>query len=404
MINTENILEDLKTFESTHIINGTIAVASGDKMIYSQGFGYADFKAGTPCTIGTQYNIASVTKQFTAAALLRLLYDANPSLDVLQKTLQDPLSQYLPPEDYIWDGAMPEWAKRVTLHQLLTHTSGIVNYTNLDSFWDILYIAEEPIMVDLFRLFKGEDLRFEPGTRYEYSNSGYVLLGQIIERLSKKTLSQYMKETFFIPLNMTDTDLPTEGTSLTLRKTKPLSHLARGYLFDIKAPTGPYTEIKHYWPHSIDAGDGGLISTARDLIKWSTALYKGRVLPQDVLTLMLTPHQIMPEESNMFYCYGLILRKSSMGNNYTHGGSVPGYHTYPIYIPAVDMTIVSLTNVTFDISCIKDERQAIKDELSHIKDSVEKERKYNEIFSKRHPKIEKIIKQHALFKTTDFRC
>ncbi len=397
--NLENLLKDLKDFEKSHILNGTVAAALGDHMIYAKSFGNADFEANTPCTMETQYNVASVTKQFTAAALLRILYDANPSVDILQKTLQTSLSHYLPPEDFIWDGMMPEWAQSTTLHHLLTHTSGIVNYTELDYFWSHLYLLENPSMVDLVRLFKGEPLNFDPGTQYNYSNSGYVLLGQVIERLSRKTLSQYFLKTFFIPLNMVNTALPTQGTTLSLKKLKSFFHLARGYTYDLTHPLGPYTELKHYWPHPIDAGDGGIISTAPDLIKWSNALHKGHILPFDVLKLMLTPYNLIPGELNASYGYGIVCRKSDAGNIFTHGGAIPGYLTYPLYIPSIDVTIVSLSNVSFNSSCLK----AIKEKLSHRENTIEKKAKYDEIFNTRYPKAQEIIEKHSLFKTTDLK-
>lgn len=403
MLTLENILQDLKDFENNHILNGAIAVAVGYKVVYSKCSGMADSEGKIPCTINTQYDIASVTKQFTATALLRVLFDANPSLDILKKSLQNPLSRYLPPEDFLWDGRMPEWASIVTLHQLLTHTSGIINYTDLDSFWDDLYPTENPSILDLMNLFKKEPLHFEPGTQYKYCNSGYTLLGQVVERLSKKTLSQYFMETFFIPLKMRDTSLPTQGTCLTLKKTKLYSNLARGYTYDIKDPEGPYTEIKNYWPHAIDQGDGGIISTIPDLIKWNTALHKGQVLPPDVLGLMLTPYELIPEESDIYYGYGIVCRNSPAGTIFTHGGSIPGYHNYPIYLASIDATVVSFTNVTFDSSSIQDKKQAIKDELADDKDAVEMEEKYNEIFTKRYPEIMKIKEKHRLFQVKDIK-
>jgi CubicO group peptidase (beta-lactamase class C family) len=404
MLSLKNVLEDLKSFENTHILNGAIAVAVGDKMVYSNCSGMADIEGNIPCTIDTQYNIASVTKQFTAAALLRVLFDANPSLGGLKKALQNPLSHYLTPEDLLWDGEVPEWATIVTLHQLLTHTSGIVNYTDLALFWDNLYPTENPSILNLMNLFKKEPLNFDPGTQYEYCNSGYTLLGQVIERLSKKTLGQYFMETFFVPLKMRDTSLPTQGTSLTLKKTKLHSNLARGYTYDIKSPAGPYTEIKNYWPHKIDQGDGGIISTIPSLVKWNTALYKGRVLPPDVLRLMLTPYELIPGESNIYYGYGIVCRESLAGTIVTHGGSIPGYHNYPIYLNSIDTTVISFTNVTFDSSCIQDRKQAIKDELADVKDTVEKEEKYNEIFAQRYPEIVKIKEEHRLFQVKDIKA
>ncbi|MBY0500980.1 MAG: beta-lactamase family protein [Alphaproteobacteria bacterium] len=402
-VNLESILKDLQGFEKAHSLNGTLAIAQGRNIVYEKSFGMADFEANTPCTSNTQYNIASVTKQFTAAALLHLLYDANSSVTTLQTALQTPLSYYLPPDDFIWNGIMPKWAKIITLHHLLTHTSGIVNYTDLDFFWKNLYVSEDSSMIDLVNLFKLTDLNFEPGTQYEYCNSGYVLLGQVIERLSKENLSLYLMKTFFKPLEMRDTALPISGTTPILKKLKTFFHLARGYTYGIIDPAGPFKELKHYWSHSIDAGDGGIISTAPDLIKWNNALHKGHVLPFDILELMLAPYNLIPTEPNSFYGYGIVCRKSNVGNIYTHGGSVPGYLSYPIYIPSIDVTIVSLSNLSFDDYCIEDKKQALKDELSCMENTMEKERQFQKLFATRYPEVQEIIETHSLFKVNNIK-
>src|SRR5881394_2601543 len=112
-MNSKKITQSIESFVEDHTVNGTIAAAIGDSLIYGKGFGTADDKANVPCNLQTQYNIASVTKQFTAASLLKALYDGNPSLEALKSALQRPLSAYLTPEDALWEGSMPEWAETV---------------------------------------------------------------------------------------------------------------------------------------------------------------------------------------------------------------------------------------------------------------------------------------------------
>ncbi|MBY0293216.1 MAG: beta-lactamase family protein [Alphaproteobacteria bacterium] len=403
MINVEKILQGIENFERSHILNGTLLVAVGNKVVYEKGFGIADVVTKTPCTVDTQYNIASVTKQFTAAALLRVLYDANPSIPVLKRALHKPLSEYLPPDDILWDGEIPEWADFVTLHHLLTHTSGIVNYTDLDSFYDTIYLSENPSLLDLVSLFKDKPLTFEPGSKYAYCNSSYFLLGQIISRLSYKSFSEYLRETFFVPLGMVNTSLPARGTSLTLKETEPYSKLARGYTYDVESWAGPYKEIENYWPLEIDQGDGGIISTAGDLIKWNNGLYKGRVLPLNVMELMLTPYKGIPGKSDVSYCYGIVSSMSPVGQIFDHGGGIPGYRIYLIYVPSFELTVVSFSNLTFDFTCIQETRDSLKQELSHIEDEEERESKYNEIFKKRHPEVQNILQNHSLFLVDDLK-
>ena len=401
--NIKKILQDVENFKESHILNGTIALALGERIIYANGFGIADSEANIPCTIQTQYNIASVTKQFIAAALLRVLYDVTPSLETLQDSLQKSLFHYLTSEDFLWDGEIPEWATTVTLHHLLTHTSGIVNYTELDSFWKDLYRSENPSIESLASLFKKEPLKFKPGSRYEYCNSGYFLLGQVIARLSKKSLGQYLAETFFNPLDMKNTSLPAQGTTNTLKKDTTFSNLARGYAYDINHPQGPYTELKRYWPLEIDQGDGGMISTAPDLIKWNNALHKGHVLPVDVLALMMAEYVEIPEYPDTSYCYGVQCNKAFWGTVFRHDGGIPGYCTHLAYIPSLDLTVVSFSNLSFDFTCNQENRDAIKKELSHIEDVIEKQKKYNEIFAERYSDVLKIMQQHTLFQIQDLK-
>ncbi|MBY0272981.1 MAG: beta-lactamase family protein [Alphaproteobacteria bacterium] len=401
MIDVEKILQDVENFERSHILNGTLLVAVGNKVVYEKGFGIADAVTKTPCTVDTQYNIASVTKQFTAAALLRVLYDANPSIPVLKHALHKPLSKYLPPDDILWDGEIPEWAELVTLHHLLTHTSGIVNYTDLDSFYETIFLLENPSILDLVSLFKDKPLTFEPGSKYAYCNSSYFLLGQIISRLSHKSFSEYLRETFFVPLGMVNTSLPARGTSLTLKKIETYSKLARGYTYDVESWAGPYKEIENYWPLEIDQGDGGIISTAADLIKWNNGLYKGRVLPLNVRELLLTPYIGVPDKPDTSYCYGIVSSMSPVGQIFEHGGGIPGYRTYLIYVPSLELTVVSFANLIFDFTCIQEKRNSLKQELSHIEDEEERESKYNEIFKKRYPEVQNILQNHSLFLVDD---
>lgn len=403
-MNCEKFFQAFSDFEKTHILNGTISAALDAQTFFAKGFGIADAQTRMPCTPQTLYNIASVTKQFIAATLLRVLYDSQPSLHHLQKALEKPLFHYLPPEDALWNDAMPEWAKEVTLHQLLTHTSGIVNYTNLDAFWDQLYIIQAPCLPDLIGIFKEFPLNFTPGSQYEYSNSGYVLLGQVIARLSKKDLSCYLKEIFFTPLDMTNTSLPARGTTWTLKQEDKYSHLARGYTYTINHPTEPYTELKNYWPLEIDQGDGGIISCAEDLIRWNTALYKGYVLPPEILNLMLAKHEKIPVEENVpstFSGYGIVCRELPIGDVYGHNGAIPGYRTTLEYVPYLNLTVASFSNVSFDSSCIQEEEDNLRKELSHIKDARENQREFNKIFKMRYPHLMEIMQKHALLQFKD---
>lgn len=402
-MNLKKITQSIESFVEDHTVNGTIAAAIGDTLIYGKGFGTADDKTNVPCDLQTQYNIASVTKQFTAAALLKTLYDGNPSLEALGNALHRPLSAYLTSEDALWEGSMPEWADTVTLHHLLTHRSGIVNYTDLDAFdnFDPLQSAPDPSLLDLVRLFKNCSLDFQPGSKFSYSNSGYFLIGQVIERISRKSFSDYLKDALFTPLGMKHTFLPTKGTIAVFKKTGKYPNLARGYTNDLRHPYGPYTELKSYWPASIDQGDGGIISSALDLIKWNSTLHKGRLFPKEVLDMMLFPHSEIPNTSDgpaLSYGYGIAIKEHHLGKIFSHSGGIPGYRTDLGYMPSLDLTVVSFANVSFDYSCNQENRDAIRKELAHIEDPDEKQRQYTQLFEARYPEVVQIMKKHDLLR------
>lgn len=399
-INPVDIVKSIEDFSQAHEVTGTIAVSLEGSLIYKKGVGVSDHSLKSTCDLHTMYHIASITKQFTAAALLKVLYDREPSEQALKASLKRPVSHYLKSNDPLWESDVPSWANNVTLHHLLTHTSGICNYTDCDAFWK-LYKKKEPSLSNLVALFKNEPLLFKAGLHYNYCNTGYFLIGQVIERLCDKSFSEYLNEVFFKPLKMYDTFLPISGTVPILKEKYP--HIARGYEFNLLHPYGPYREIKKYWPHSIDQGDGGIISTASDLLKWNNALYKGHVLPRGIVDVMLREYVQMEDSSGeckLFYGYGLVI-KNDPCIIYSHSGHIPGYKAYLGHVPSLDLSIVSLSNLTFDFSCNQNERDIIKSEISHIQNEDEKQKRYNQLFEERYPEVIEIMKKHSLLQADE---
>lgn len=395
-----NLDLSLQNYKENHSVQGTIIIARGNEIICSNISGLADVETGMLCSLQTQYEIGSITKQFIAAALLRVLFDQLSSTTAVQGALQKPLSKYLPETHFLWQNKMPEWAKVVTLHHLLTHTSGIINYTALNAYND-LCSSVNPELIDVIELFKIEPLKFKPGTRYEYCNSSYTLLGQVIAQLSQKSLNLYLMNTFFLPLRMKETSLPVIGTTDTLKKQKSYNNLARGYEYPVDHSLGPFTEVK-YCPYSTNQGDGGITSSALDLLKWNSALYKGKVLPFEILALMLEPYEKLPEQDeDFFYGYGLKCGDYKKGKVYSHGGRDPGYRSYMAYIPGLDLSLISFSNVSFNQFYNQKNCDAIRQELSHIEDPIEKQTRYDKIFSQRYPHVLAMLEYHRLFQIKD---
>lgn len=334
-ISPETIASKIQQFQQAHIINGAIAVAQNNTVMYANGFGTADHVTNQPCTTDTQFFIASITKQFTAAALLHVLWHQHLSLKSLKIALHTPLSHYLPPSDPIWSGSMPQWANKVTLYHMLTHTSGLPA-PGFQSSEDIILTPAE-----VTAFFKSKPLLFKPGTNYQYCYSGYFLLSQIIERLSGKSLSAYLHESFFKPLGMQNTFLPESGTCRTMKASGAHPNVARGYTY-IKQPM---EEIKLYGRNALLCGAGGMVSTITDLLIWNQHLHNNQILPTKVTTLMLTGYvQENPNDPSTHYCYGIKKIKTPEGNIFRHDGGMAGFISTLQYRPRDQLSFVVLQN------------------------------------------------------------
>ena len=309
----DNLYSSLKEKEYPGI---AVLVAKDDKVQYKKGFGYADLKGKVVVTPDTKFRIGSVTKQFTGAAILKL--QENNLLSV-----NDKLSKFIP--DF------PR-GDEVTIHQLLTHTSGIHSYTGKSDFLDRVTKTISPD--SLIAYFKSDPYDFNPGDRFLYNNSGYFLLGYIISKVSEKSYADYLKETFFDPLGMTNTGVHYPGIKL--------DHEAKGY-----TKKGDKYEESLNWDMSWAGGAGSLYSTVDDLHKWNQALYGGKVISEKSLQAALTPVVLngnVPTPQK--YGYGLGLTTYRGMDIVTHSGGLHGFLTQLAYYPKEKMTVVMFTNTS----------------------------------------------------------
>jgi CubicO group peptidase (beta-lactamase class C family) len=307
----DNFYRSLKGKETSGI---AILVARDGNVLYRKGFGYADIKNKIPVTPETKFRIGSVTKQFTAAAILKL--QENNLLSV-----NDRLSKFIP--DF------PR-GDEVTIHQLLTHISGIHSYTNTDDFLSKITKTISPD--SLVNLIKKHPYDFNPGERWQYNNSGYFLLGYIISKVSGKTYAQYLKETFFDPLHMENTGVHYAGIKL--------ENEAKGY----SRSGNKYNDALN-WDMSWAGGAGSLYSTVDDLLKWNQALYGGKVLSEKSLAAALTPVVLKNgEEAASRYGYGLGFNKFRGQDIVSHNGGLHGFITQLSYYPKEKLTVVMFSN------------------------------------------------------------
>ena len=295
--------------------NGSALVADNGKVIYKKGFGLASMEWNIPNEPDTKFRLGSITKQFTATLILQLVEQGKIKLD-------GKLSDYLP--DYRKDTG-----SRVTVHNLLSHTSGIPSYTSLPGFFE--NVSRNPFKVDEFiKRYASNDLEFEPGTKFVYSNSGYFLLGAIIEKITGKPYEQVLKENIFDPLAMKNSGYDHWGAIISKRSIG-YTKTPRGY------ETAPYLDM------SIPYAAGSLYSTVEDLYLWDQALYGDKILTAKSKELMFKPNL-----DN--YGYGFVMRKISLGPNklevpvIQHNGGINGFSTTIVRLVNDKRLIVLLDN------------------------------------------------------------
>ena len=288
---------------------------------------------------------------------------------------------------------MPVWAKIVTIHQLLVHSSGITNYTSLPDFEKQKFSKNS----DLITFFKKHELEFTPGEKFSYSNSGYYLLGIIIQQITQQNLDIYLEKTFFEPLGMQSTFLPTQGTVDDLiRSDTRFANLARGYQYEIAKQDASLEEINRYESMEVPGAAGSLISTAEDLLKWNNALYAGKIIPKFLLELILNPY-LVTERIDAYYGYGIEIMKSDVfGEYYSHRGGIPGFRSILTFIPSLQISIVTLQNIVADQEKLMPEVEKIKAGLPQTLSREESLLELVKIIESKYPSIIENRKRYEL--------
>lgn len=286
--------------------SGYVLVTHGTDYIYAQGFGYTDRQAKAAGTLDTSFRIGSVTKQFTAAAILALEEEGKLSV-------ADPISKHIP--EY------PAAGRNITIHQLLTHTSGIPNYT---TFSEVMSSREKARTVsELLAAFWDKPLDFAPGSEFRYSNSGYAVLGAIIERASGMSYGDYVQARLFDRARLGRTVYgDAEGD-----KSRALGYETKG------RELVPATPISM----SVAYAAGGIRSSAQDLYRWHVALSDGRVLSQTSIAKLYTPEK-------QGYAYGWVVGEQSGHRTVSHDGGIDGFLTSYIRVPDADLAVIVLAN------------------------------------------------------------
>lgn len=292
----------------------TVIVTRDGKTVLRKAYGSANVAAKIPMRADTSLRLGSITKQFTATAILLLV-------DQGKLAVSDPITKFLP--DY------PTHGKLITIEHLLTHTSGIVSYTSKPDFG--VTSLRDVTVQQMIDSFKNDPLEFDPGTRYAYSNSGYFLLGAIIEKVSGMSYAKFVEQRIFVPLGMTQSAYEGYERAPTMRA---VGHTMTPSGF---APSAPLSMSQPY-------AAGSLVSNVDDLARWDAAIASGKLLKPASWARAFTPYKLADGKSTD-YGYGWAVGKLRGSAAIGHDGGINGFSTYAVRVPEHKLYVAVLTNL-----------------------------------------------------------
>ncbi len=287
---TDVLTQRLAALPELQNFSGVVLVARNGETLFSQGYGYADRQAQLPNTPQTRFRLGSLTKQFTAAAVLMLQ-------DRGLLNVQDPICDYV-------DDCPPAW-QPITIHHLLAHTSGIPDFTNFPDY--AARKGQPSTLSQTLARFRDAPLEFAPGTSWNYSNSGYIVLGRIIEQASGQRYEDFLRAHIFEPLGMADSGYDHDDADLAV-----------GYV-----NAGPAQA--DFLDMSIPHAAGALYGSAEDLLRWDRGLDAGLLLPAELQAQMFTAHAAIPDSGGFGYGYGWEVGEVLGRRVVSHMGGIEGF-------------------------------------------------------------------------------
>ncbi|MGZ6971758.1 MAG: serine hydrolase domain-containing protein [Thermoanaerobaculia bacterium] len=322
----KNLSSDLSRLAEAAVKDGRTAgisftVRKGKTVLSEGAFGFADLENRVAAAVDTVYAIGSLTKQLTAAAVLLLADEGELSLD-------DPLGKFVP--------RFPEPGRNATVRQLLNHTSGIRSMTSLGpKYW--AQAGREISPADLAALFASEPADFPAGTDYRYSNSGYVLLGLVVEKASGEPWGAFVTKRLIVPLGLSSTR-DGETSDLVPRRARGFSRRKSG-------------GFENAWSVNLTQGyaAGALLSTVGDLAAWTRRLHTEPPVSKSSYRAMTTP-ATLPNGKTLSYGYGLGVDSFGGHRRFFHGGGLPGFDGWAAFFPDDDVTVVALCNTDGDVA------------------------------------------------------
>ncbi len=303
-----------KEFKSNEPGATAIVVQKG-QVIYKKAVGMADMELNVPLQTDMIFRIGSISKQFTAVAILQLAEQGKLSV-------QDDIKKFIPELPYM---------ETITIEQLLNHTSGIVSYTSKQDFSNKMRTDMKPM--EIIQLTTKDTLEFKPGSKWNYNNTGYIILGYIIEKLSGKTYEEYVHQHLFTPAGM--------NSSFYGSESKIIRNRAKGYEKEKNV-----LQNSDYISMTLPYAAGSLLSTVEDLWKWNKALYSYKLIKKESVDKATTPY-LLPTGKSTRYGYGLSINLVQGSKAIEHGGGIPGFLTDAIYLPNEDVFVAVFSNCDF---------------------------------------------------------
>lgn len=293
-----------------------VLVAKGDEIVFLDAAGMADLELEVELASDMVFEIGSITKQFTSAAIMMLAEEGKLSVS-------DPITRHLP--DY------PSYGDGITIEHLLTHTSGIVSYTGIPGYMQT-QVQKDVTVEELIDVFSDLPVEFAPGERFAYNNSGYILLGAIVEAASGMRYEEFVRERIFEPLGMKQSYYGCSGCIIPQR--------VSGY----QSGDGGYAN-QRYLSFTQPYAAGSLMMTVEDLYRWNRALFGGKLVTLESLEMMTTPFVLNGGDTTN-YAYGLAPNDIRGHRAIRHGGGIFGFVTDAVYLPKEDVFVAVFSNNT----------------------------------------------------------
>ncbi len=318
---TQQFDELLQKYSDIGNFSGSVLIAKEGEIVYKKGFGFANIEWSIPNKSSTKFRIGSITKQFTAMLILQ-------QVELGKIDLNTPISKYI-------TNYPTENGEKITIHHLLTHTSGLPNYTSFEAYQQG-HNKESITPEMLVKTFQDIDLEFTPGEMYRYSNSGYSLLGYILEETTGKSYEQLLEENIFTPLSMLNSGFDNHSKII---KNRALGYKKKG----IEISNANYIDMS--FPYAA----GAIYSTVEDLFLWDQALYTDQLLSKQYMNEYMKPHVKM--SASMEYGYGWMSYEEPIGNSnksisvIAHPGGINGFNSY-ISRSTTDKSLIILLNNT----------------------------------------------------------